>query len=284
MIVDPNESRWTAFLRNSDGKIPCWKKILLVVLAVHLVFTVLDACVFHGPFAGQLIDATGPGKLFVGNTEYRIRPRQNEIVMTWTESVIRNRSQLGKGKGEKHSRTIPLDPMPPEFARCYVDVTIDQNAPPMTPEMHFNSDEIAPMPYFGEGNVIGTDPEVATGQLPTRLPPDMVFHLRVRPEDVSALSGEFVLTYSRYSHPTMMFPYSKANSGRRAMLMTANGIDPYPYYNEICWEAEARPHKMPSRVGGMLLRIVLMPFATVPDYVMLIGYIFFLSRWAAAFK
>jgi len=281
MIVDPNESRWTRFLRNSDGKIPCWKIILLIVLAVHLVFTVLDACVFHGPFAGWLIEATGPGKLFVGNTEYRIRPRQNEIVMTWTESVIRNRSHWGM---EKHSRTIPLDPMPPEFARCYVEITVDPNAPPMIPGMHFNSDEIAPMPFFMEENVIGTDPEVAPGQRPTRLPQDMVFHLRVRPEDVPSLSREFVLNIDRYSSPsmTMMFPYSGTHDGRRAMLMTTDSL--MPYYDEIKLDAQSRPHKMPSRIGGMLLRIVLMPFATIPDYVMLIAYICFLSWWAAAFK
>ena len=80
----------------------------------------------------------------------------------------------------------------------------------------------------------------------------------------------------------MLFPYSGARNGRRAMLMTTDSF--MPYYDEIKSDAESRPHKMPSRVGGMLLRIVLMPFATVPDYVMLIGYICFLSRWAAAFK
>ena len=282
MIVDPNESRWTGFLRNSDGEKSRRKMILLIVLAVHLAFTVLDACVFHGPIAGWLIDATGPGRLIVENTEYRFRPRQNEIVMTWTESVIRNRSHWGEG--EKHSRTIPLDPMPPEFARCYVEVTVDPNAPPMIPMMHFNSDEIAPMPYFTEENVIGTDPEVATGQRPTGLPPDMVFHLRVRQEDVPALSREFVLSYSLYT--TMMIPYSKANNGRRVMLMTTDGI--MPYYDEARWDAESRPHKMPSRGGGMFLRIVLMPFAAIPDYLGLIIKIFinilFISWWASAFK
>ena len=267
MILDPNDSPGPSFLRNSDGKISRRKIILLIVLAVHLVFTVLDACVFHGPIAAWLINATGPGRLIVENTEYRFRPRQNEIVMTWTESVIRNRSHWGKG--EKHSRTIPLDPMPTEFARCYVDVTVDPDAPAMFP-MPFHAEYLAPIPYLGEENVIGTDPEIAPGQLPK----DMVIHLRVRPEDVSALSEQFYVRISQYDG-TLLVPYSKAGNGRREMLMTTpRDDDPRPYYNELLWDAESRPHKMPSRFWGMLKRIVLMPIVVIPDYVVIINNMF----------
>lgn len=122
MIVDPNDSSWTGFLHNSDGDISRRKMILLIILAVHLVFTVLDACVFHGPFAEWLINATGPGYLTINHLEYRIRPRQNDIVMSWTETVMHGARQ---GKEETFTRSIPLDPLPPEFARCYVEVTVD---------------------------------------------------------------------------------------------------------------------------------------------------------------
>ena len=269
MITDhPNERSATGIVSNPTKKKPRWKKVLLIVLAVHLIFTLLDACSFHGPCACWLIEATGPGQLVIDHLEYRVRPRQNEIVMTWTESVIRGRSQWGEG--EKHSRTIPLDPLPPEFARCYVDVTVDPDAPAMFP-MSFNTDMLAPIPYLGEENVIGTDPEIPLG-LGHPLPPDMVVHLRVRPEDVSALSEQFYITISKYDG-TLMVPYSKTGNGRREMLMTPNG-DERPYYNDLLWEAESRPHKMPSRFGGMLERIVLMPFVAFPDYVFLILKLF----------
>ena len=292
MIVDPNklklpETDIPSALETDipstptpDRKKSRWKKFLLIILAIHLVFTVFDACVFHGPGASWLIRATGPGRLAVENTEYRVRPRQNEIVVTWTESVKRGRSHWGKG--EKHSRTIPLDPMPSELARCYVDVTVDPDAPEMIPMMHFNADEIAPMTFFSEENVIGTVPEEITMDQMSHLPPEMVFRMKVRPEDVSALSEQFYLCFQKGG--TIMLPYSKAGNGRRVMLMATNGHGPRPFYDEIRWEAEARPHKMPSRVGGMLQRIVLMPFAVIPDYVLDILFILFNMWWAAQFK
>ena len=279
MIVDPNKLPETGIVSNPAKKMSRWKKVLLIVLAVHLVFTVFDACVFHGPCASSLIRATGPGRLAVENTEYRVRFRQNEIVVTWTESVLRDRYHWGKG--EQHSRTIPLDPMPSEFARCYVDVTVDPDAPAMIPMMHFNAEEIAPMTFFGEENVIRTEPE----EIPTDqrlLPLDLVVHLRVRSEDVSALSEQFYLCF--HNGGTIMLPYSKAGKDRRVMLMATYRYDPKPFYDEIRREAESRPHKMPSRVGGMLERIVLMPFVVIPDYVLDILFILFNMWWAAQFK
>ena len=271
MVVDPNERPETGILKDASGKKPRWKKILLIVLVVHLVYTLLDACSIQAPCAHHLIESTGPGQLVIDHLEYRVRPRQNEIVMTWTESVIRGRSLWREG--EKQSRTIPLDPMPTEFARCYVDVTVDPDAPAMFP-MPFGAEYLAPIPYLGEENVIGTDPEIAPGHLP----PDMVVHLRVRPEDVSALSEQFYVTISKYNG-TLMVPYSKSGNGLREMLMTTpRDDDPRPYYNELLWDAESRPHKMPSRFWGMLQRIVLMPIVVIPDYFFVIQHLIY-SLW-----
>ena len=137
------------------------------------------------------------------------------------------------------------------------------------------------MTFFGGENVIGTEPE----EIPTDqrlLPPDLVVHLRVRSEDVSALSEQFYLCF--HNGGTIMLPYSKAGKDRRVMLMATYRYDPKPFYDEIRREAESRPHKMPSRVGGMLERIVLMPFAVIPDYVLDILFILFNMWWAAQFK
>jgi len=251
MTSQPDKRPALGILSDPDGKKARWKNILLIVLAVHLVFTVLDSCAFHGPCASRLIEATGPGKVVIDRIEYRVRPRQNEIVMTWTESVMQGRSRWGEG--EKHSRSIPLDPMPPEFEECVVDVTVDPDAPPMIP-MSFSSDAIAPIPYFGEENVNETDLGV------------FVFQLRVRPEDVSALSEQFYISFGAHDG-TLLLPYSRASNGRRVMLMTTHGQS-RPYYGELLWEAEARPRKMPSRLLGLFKRIVLLPFVVIPDYVL----------------
>ncbi|MBO7089215.1 MAG: hypothetical protein J6W70_04845, partial [Lentisphaeria bacterium] len=176
MIVDPNKNKITDQDKGletietdipstpaPEKKKPRWKKvlILLIVLTIHLAFTVLDAFVFRGPFARDLLRATADtGHIEIDRLEYHIVPERNEILMTWTETVILNRSHWGEA--EKHSRTIPLDPLPPEFARCYVDVTVDPDAPAMT-QMTFGAEYRAPIPYLDEGNVIGTDPEIPPG-------------------------------------------------------------------------------------------------------------------------
>ena len=68
------------------------------------------------------------------------------------------------------------------------------------------------------------------------------------------------------------------------MLLSTTELS--PYYDELKEKIEANRYKRPS-VGGMLLRIVLMPIVAIPDYVMLIVhiivYIFFISWWAGTF-
>ena len=278
-MTDPNKPLETNIPSTLETNIPStpdrkkthWKKvlILLIVLSIHLTFTVFDAFVFRGPFARDLLRATADtGHVEIDRLEYHIVPERNEIVMTWTETVILNRSHWGEA--EKHSRTIPLDPLPPEFARCYVDVTVDPDAPAMI-QMPYGGDEyLAPIPYFDEGNVIATDPEIPPGPRRQELPPDMVVHLRVRPKDVPALSEQFHLTIRKQKFfvtaRTLMVPYPNAGNGRREMLMTTTRDDERPYRLELWEEAKSRPHKMPSKVGPMLARIVLLPFVVIPDY------------------
>ena len=283
MIVDPNKLKLpetdipsvletdTPSTPAPEKKKPRWKKvlILLIVLVIHLAFTLLDAFVFRGPCARDWMNSTeDTGHIEIDRLEYHIVPERNEIVMTWEEPVIRNRSHWGEA--EKHSRTIPLDPLPPEFARCYVDVTVDPDAPAMI-QMPYGGDEyLAPIPYFDEGNVIATDPEIPPGPGHRQLPPDMVVHLRVRPEDVPALSEQFHLTIRKQKFSvtarTLMVPYPNAGNGRREMLMTTTRDDERPYHLELWDEAKSRPHKMPSKVGPMLVRIVLLPLVVIPDY------------------
>lgn len=247
------------------GKKSHWKKILilLIVLNIHLAFTVFDAFVFRGPFARDLFRATADtGNVEIDRLEYHIVPERNEIVMTWTETVILNRSHWGEA--EKHSRTIPLDPLPPEFARCYVDVTVDPDAHGI--RFSFPGAEyLAPIPSLWEQNVIGTDPEIAPGTRQGELPSDMVFHLRVRPEDVSALSEQFALSPGKHAH-TLLVPYPNAGNGLREMLMSTTRDSYRPYIIELGQEARSRPRKMPSKVVPMLSRIVMLPIAVIPDY------------------
>jgi hypothetical protein len=272
-MTDPNKPLETNIPSTLETNIPStpdrkkthWKKvlILLIVLSIHLTFTVFDAFVFRGPFARDLLRATADtGHVEIDRLEYHIVPERNEIVMTWEEPVIRNRTHWGEA--EKHSRTIPLDPLPPEFARCYVDVTVDPDAHGI--RFSFPGAEyLAPIPSLGEQNVIGTDPEIAPEARRWDLPPDMVFHLRVRPKDVPALSEPFALSPGKHAH-TFLVPYPNAGNGLREMLMSTTRDSYRPYSIELEQEARSRPHKMPSKVVPMLSRIVMLPIAVIPDY------------------
>ena len=111
----------------------------------------------------------------------------------------------------------------------------------------------------------GTDPEIAPEARRWDLPPDMVFHLRVRPKDVSALSEQFHLTISKHAY-TLLVPYPNAGNGLREMLMTTTRDSYRPYSIELKQEARSRPRKMPSKVVPMLSRIVMLPIAVIPDY------------------
>ena len=81
MIVKQNEAP------GNGTKKQFWqgKKLLFFFLAMHLAFTVLDACVLHGPCADWFMSRIGPGRLEIGGLGYRIEPEENEIVLNWGE-------------------------------------------------------------------------------------------------------------------------------------------------------------------------------------------------------
>ena len=145
-------------------------------------------------------------------------------------------------------------------------------------DVSFGNDLLAPIPYLGEENVIGTDPEIAPEARRWDLPPDMVFHLRVRPKDVSALSEQFALSPGKHAR-TLMVPYPNAGNGRREMLMTTTRDSYRPYSIELRQEAQSRPRKMPSKVVPMLSRIVMLPLVVIPDYFADIALLLWALSW-----
>jgi len=294
MTDNPNKSPRRGFLRDSDGKIPRWKKILIAILILHIIFTVCDALGIigiRGPGANAVLSLTGPGYLDIDDLQYRIEPKQNEIVMVWTESV--RRSTLASGKKERVMHRIPLDPLPREFVRCFVEVTVDPDAPAVS-SVHYS--KMSEMPVFKWDNVIRTEPETLTAKQFHQLPPDMVFHMSVRPEDLRTLSGEFILEMKpvierkdervdeTYSTHRIVFPYSNSQQDSRREMIVPAAATVEPYYKEVLSRRMAEHNQKSVSVAGVILRIVLMPFATIPDYFALIFYLRFISRWGAAFK
>ena len=280
MIVNPNERPATGNLKDASGKKPRWKKILLIVLAVHLVFTVVDSCVLHGPCADWFMSRIGPGRLVIGGLGYRIEPEQNEIVLNWGEQV-RQRDFHFDEPGVGYSEHIALDPLPPDLTRCYVEVTVDPEAPPVV-EKRFDTIMRGATPYFEPDNIIGTDPATLSAEQAVDLPPDMVFRLRVRPEDVPVLSREFILKANPGTPiEKMLFPCpGEPLEGRCTMVMSKTETG--PYYLATLKQKIVDHTYNPVSILRMIPVVVLMPIAVIPDYLaelfLIIFYALFFSQ------
>ena len=276
MIVNPNERPATGILKDASGKKPRWKKILIAILIVHFLFTLFDAFVFQGPAAYKLLHVTGPGTRYVTDPEYRIRPKQNEIVMNWTESVYDPWAET-MGKETSFTREIPLDPLPPELARCRLEVTVDPTAPrvrrPRSRPSRRGPPSVSSMsvkaPSFDAGNLIGTEPENLSLSLLGAGNP--VIRLKVHPADERVLSHEFILSINpRGGEHTLVFPYSVGADGRREVIVSTSG--PNPFESELANRSTEFGLKTPSP-GRMFKRIVMMPLAAIPDFFSLLKLI-----------
>ena len=261
-------------------KMPRRKKIIITILAMHLVFTVVDSCVLHGPCADWFMSRIGPGRLVIGGLGYRIEPEQNEIVLNWGEQV-RQRDFHFDEPGVGYSEHIALDPLHPDLTRCYVEVTVDPEAPPVV-EKRFDTIMRGVTPYFEPENILGTDPATLTAEQAGDLPPDMVFRLRVRPEDVPVLSREFILKANPGTPiEKMLFPCpGEPLEGRCTMVMSKTETG--PYYLATLKQKIVDHTYNPVSILRMIPVVVLMPIAVIPDYLaelfLIIFYALFFSQ------
>ena len=261
-------------------KMPRWKKIIITLLAMHLAFTVVDSCVLHGPCADWFMSRIGPGRLVIGGLGYRIEPEQNELVLNWGEQV-RQRDFHFDEPGVGYSEHIALDPLPPDLTRCYVEVTVDPEAPPVV-EKRFDTIMRGATPYFEPDNIIGTEPATLTAEQADDLPPDMVFRLRVRPEDVPVLSREFILKANPGTPiEKMLFPCpGEPLEGRCTMVMSKTETG--PYYLATLKQKIVDHTYNPVSILRMIPVVVLMPIAVIPDYLtelfLIIFYALFFSQ------
>ena len=260
-------------------KMRLWKKILLGLLAVHLLFTVIDALWLHGPGVSAVFQYLGETQLTVSDLRYRIDPETNELAITWTESFDTSILPIPvysipawakiHEKTEHPERRIPLDPVPEEIVRCFVDVTADPDTPPLRtmPPLAGPLGDLGP--WFTEENAVLVDPlEFNAWQL-NDLPPDMVFRLTLRPEDVPLLSDMFVMTpkLGEYSSFLLMIPQPGEQDGRRVMYLARKGGGGYtPYYEDLCvkWRQVSQE---PDGFLTVCWKILWLPIAALPDWI-----------------
>lgn len=256
------------------------KKLLFFFLAMHLAFTVVDSCVLHGPCADWFMSRIGPGRLVIGGLGYRIEPEQNEIVLNWGEQV-RQRDFHFDEPGVGYSEHIALDPLPPDLTRCYVEVTVDPEAHPVV-EKRFDTIMRGATPYFEPENILGTEPATLTAEQAVDLPPDMVFRLRVRPEDVPVLSREFILKANPGTPiEKMLFPCPGDPVDGRYTMVTSK-TETGPYYLATLKQKIVDHTYNPVSILRMIPVVVLMPIAVIPDYLtelfLIIFYALFFSQ------
>ena len=268
--------------RGPRRRVSCTGRLMIgLVIALvlgHLLITLLDAKVFHGPCVDAVMTGCGPGQLEIDSLEYRIVPESNEIVMTWTESVTRRTLPFGKAQiktpGETFEHNIPLDPLPPELARCYLDVTVAPDARPVGRGRHMNTDCWIPCFLLNE-NDSRTEPEKIKADQRHDLPSDMVFHMRVRPEDLDVLSHEFLLSATPGHHITVqMFPTGVEEDGRRVMYMTRDGSESRLYWDKrVEPRIEAHRNLKPTPLQKCW-RLICLPVATLGDEILLAVFLF----------
>jgi len=256
-----------------------WKKILLGLLIIHLLFTVIDALWLHGPGVSGVFQYLGKTQLTVSDLRYRIEAETNELVITWTESFdtsilpipvysIPAWAKIHR-KTEPCERRIALDPLPEEIVRCFVDVTVTPDAPP-TKTMPPLAGPLGDLgPWFTEEHAVLVEPSESQDMISYELPPDMVFRLTVRPEDVSQLSGMFIMTPRLGGHPSflIMIPQPGEQDGRRVMFVSRKGDGGYtPYYEDLCvkWRQVSQE---PDGFLTVCWKILLLPLAALPDWI-----------------
>ena len=256
-----------------------WKKILLGLLIIHLVFTVIDALWLRGPGVSEVFQYLGKTQLTVSDLRYRIEPETNELVVTWTESFDTSILPIPvysipawakiHEKTEHPERRIPLDPMPEEIVRCFVDVTADPDSPP-TKTMPPLAGPLGDLgPWFTEEHAVLVEPSESQDMISYELPPDMVFRLTVRPEDVPRLSGMFIMTPRLGGHPSflIMIPQPGEQDGRRVMFLSRKGDGGYtPYYEDLCvkWRQVSQE---PDGFLTVCWKILWLPLAALPDWI-----------------
>ena len=256
-----------------------WKKILLGLLAVHLLFTVIDALWLHGPGVSGVFQYLGETQLTVSDLRYRIEPETNELAITWTESFdtsilpvpVYSLSVWAKihRKTEPCERRIALDPLPEEIVRCFVDVTVTPDAPPprTMPPLAGALGDLGP--WFTEEHAVLVEPSESQDMISYELPPDMVFRLTMRPEDVSLLSDMFVMTprLGEYHSSLIMIPQPGEQDGRRVMYLARKGGGGYtPYYEDLCvkWRQVSQE---PDGFLTVCWKILWLPLAALPDWI-----------------
>ena len=260
-----------------------WKKILLGLLIIHLLFTVIDALWLHGPGVSGVFQYLGKTQLTVSDLRYRIEPETNELVVTWTESFdtsilpvpVYSLSVWPKihRKTEPCERRIALDPLPEEIVRCFVDVTVTPDAPP--PKIYPPRDR--PFgdlgPTFVEEHAVLAEPGELSVEQSCNLPPDMVFRLTVRPEDVPRLSGMFIMTPRLGGHPSflIMIPQPGEQDGRRVMFLSRRGAGGATPCNEDLgklWLREMEDlSKEPDGFLTVCWKVLWLPLAALPDWI-----------------
>ena len=263
-------------------KMRLWKKILLGLLIIHLVFTVIDALWLHGPGVSAVFRYLGETQLTVSDLRYRIEPETNELAITWTESfdtsilpapVFSLRGwPIIHEKTEKCERRIALDPLPEELVQCFVDVTVTPDAPPprMMPPLAGALGDLGP--WFTEEHAVLAEP-LEFNWNSYDLPPDMVFRLTVRPEDVPQLSGMFIMTPRLGGHPSflIMIPQPGEQDGRRVMFVSRKGDGGYtPYYEDLCVKWRQEMEDLSREPDGFLTvcwKILWLPLAALPDWI-----------------
>ena len=251
----------------------------------HLLFAVIVAAVglcCTGCFCAETWKYVGTTTVSRAGYHWELSPEKDAIVASAKMKTAYNYLPFyGHGVlsheypawtiSDAYEKSFPLDPLPSELVRFYLDVEPDPDAKPVWWVDWYKTK----IPCFQDNPAerVGDAPESAQNE--RWIADGETFRLRVRPEDMAVLSEPFVITIrDRNSSITTLFLLIPcAQEGNRYTMVTGRDTDFDAYLNPL--DGKAVVQTLGEREAGPFgwcFRILAFPPAIVADTILLPYY------------
>ena len=251
----------------------------------HLLFAVIVATVgvfCTGCFCAETWKYVGTTTVSRAGYHWELSPEKDAIIASAKMKTAYNYLPFyGHGVlshdcpawtiSDAYEKRFPLDPLPSDLVRFYLDVEPDPDAKPVWWVDWYKTK----IPCFqgAPAERVGDAPESARNE--RWIADGETLRLRVRPEDMAVLSEPFVITIrDRNSNITTLFLLiSCAQEGNRYTMVTGRDTDFDAYLNPL--DGKAVVQALGEREAGPFgwcFRILALPPAIVADTILLPYY------------
>ena len=277
--------------------------LFLLFLFLYVTFAILDAMVLK--LSGYLgtWDAIGKREIVIGNLDYAVSPDRTEIVLnydlvtkyydSWAATTPDGRPVPSRSSSVPAETRIPLDPMPDELAKCFIQVEYDSGSfegfggrrvdNRYTGRLgNANGIQGEVLPLCTDLHLVGERNKIRFSRaFRDTLPDGLEYTLVLRPEDEPVLSGVFACQEKTSNAILLMIPYDRDGDLYVMLSAKRGGRDSGPLFIQQI-EQEHPEVLTTTRDTGFLIwckRILLVPLGFLCDMVRA----FFVLLWTLLF-